>query len=209
MRFENLPDLDSPAAWDPALVLTNLTGKKIFLLVAFAVLAVSALAGTLPARRLDSLHPPAKAYLGDIPLHLLQTGHIQLSLSSWEVQSYHHHQGISFCGDTQNPSGHILQGTLLEQRVGWGDLQLCLPFYPVIIIMAPGSICSSTLTSHTGSPASPVQRGGLTPVRAALPMAPRRPVAALPVAMALAHGQLGAGQGSCSPACLGWGMWGC
>lgn len=94
-------------------------------------------------------------------------------------------------------------------RVGWGDLQLCLPFYPVIIITAPGLICSSTLTSHSGSPASPVQRGGLTPVRAALPMAPRRPVAALPVAMALAHGQLGAGQGSCSPACLGWGMWGC
>lgn len=74
MGLENLPDLDSPAAWDPALVLTTLTGKKIFLLVAFAVLAVSALAGTLPARRLGSLHPPAKAYLGDIPYTFSKLG---------------------------------------------------------------------------------------------------------------------------------------
>lgn len=128
---------------------------------------------------------------------------------------------VSVCSCLSSFTGHRLL------RRGW--VLPCAPSRQVFIHMgdnplgspvpSPLSRCQLDLLQHahisrTGGPASPcaspVQRGGLRAAGDALPAVPRRPVAALPEAAALAPGQLGAcqvsgeGQGPACRCCRPW-----
>lgn len=118
MGFENLSNLNLPAARESALVLTALSAFffKWHLLFLKMFLLSQSFLGCFPLKGLaPSTLLPRLTWVTS-PYTFSKLG-MSSSASLWEVQSRHHHQEIS-CGDTQKPSGHIFQGTLVEQRGG-------------------------------------------------------------------------------------------
>lgn len=92
--------------------------------------------------------------------------------------------------------------------MGWSPVVPPILYYPVIIIVAPGSICPTVPMSPPGSTSIPSAKGrGLICGRgSARGTQEASGYCAWPVASLVLQVP---GQGSCSSACLGWGMWGC